>query len=55
MLGEIEVDADIDRDLNQGLMAFGIITKDQRLLSPAANSVLELLRDTARQLHLGLG
>jgi DNA-binding transcriptional LysR family regulator len=55
MLGEIEVDADIDRDLNQGLMAFGIITKDLRLLSPAACSVLELLRDTARQLQLGLG
>jgi len=50
MLVEIEVDSSIDIDLNQGLMAFGIITKDQRLLSPAAHNVLELLRDVARQI-----
>jgi DNA-binding transcriptional LysR family regulator len=53
MLAEIEVDAGIDTDLNQGLMAYGIITKNQLLLSPAASSVLELLRDTAREMGLG--
>jgi DNA-binding transcriptional LysR family regulator len=53
MLAEIEVDASIDADLNQGLMAYGIIIKAQQQLSPAASSVLELLRDTARQLGLG--
>lgn len=53
MLEEIDVDASIDADLNQGLMAYGIITKTQQQLSPAADSVLELLRDTARQVGLG--
>lgn len=53
MLAEIEVDASVDTDLNQGLMAYGIITKNQPLLSPAASSVLELLRDTAQQMGLG--
>ena len=52
MLAEIEVDSSIDIDLNQGLMDFGIITKDQRLLSPAARNVLELLRDVARETAL---
>jgi hypothetical protein len=53
MLAEIEVDTSIDTDLNQGLMDFGIITKDQQLLSPAARNVLELLREIARQTMLG--
>jgi len=53
MLAEIDVDPSIDTDLNQGLMPYGIITKDQRLLSPAARNVLDLLRDTARQMPLG--
>ncbi len=53
MLEEIEVDASIDADLNQGLMAYGIITKTPQQLSPAAASVLELLRDTAQQMGLG--
>lgn len=53
MLAEIEVDASIDTDLNQGLMAYGIITKNQQLLSPAARNVLELLRDVAREMALG--
>ncbi len=52
MLAEIEVDSSIDIDLNQGLMDFGIITKDQRLLSPAARNVLDLLRDVAQQTAL---
>ena len=55
MLEEIEVDASIDADLNQGLMAYGIITKTPQQLSPAAASVLELLRDTAQQMGLGRG
>lgn len=49
MLAEIEVDATIDTDLNQGLMAFGLITKNQQLLSPAARNVLELVREVALQ------
>lgn len=53
MLAEIEVDTSIDTDLNQGLMDFGIITKDQQLLSPAARNVLELVREVARQMALG--
>lgn len=53
MLAEIEVDTSIVTDLNQGLMAYGIITKKQQLLSPAARNVLELLRDIARQMALG--
>jgi hypothetical protein len=53
MLAEIEVDTSIDTDLNQGLMAYGIITKNQQLLSPAARNVLELLRDVAREMALG--
>src|SRR5690606_4412719 len=33
MLAGVEVAADIDDDLNRGLMAFGIITKNESLLS----------------------
>lgn len=54
MLAEIEVDASIDADLNQGLMAYGIITKTRQQLSPAAGSVLELLRATALEMGMGL-
>lgn len=53
MLAEVDVDASIDLDLNQGLMAYGIITKNPQLLSPAASSVLGLLRDAAREMGLG--
>jgi hypothetical protein len=54
-LEESVVDASSDADLNQGLMAYGIITKTPQQLSPAAASVLELLRDTAQQMGLGHG
>ncbi|MFL9814747.1 LysR family transcriptional regulator [Stutzerimonas sp. VN223-3] len=53
MLAEIDVDPSIEAELNQGLMAYGIITKNQQLLSPAARNVLDLLRATARQMSLG--
>ncbi|WP_407296937.1 LysR substrate-binding domain-containing protein [Stutzerimonas zhaodongensis] len=53
MLEEIEVDASIDADLNQGLMAYGIITKTQQQFSPAAGSVLELVRTTALEMGMG--
>ncbi|MCQ4311614.1 LysR substrate-binding domain-containing protein [Pseudomonas stutzeri] len=53
MLAEIDVDPSIEAELNQGLMAYGIITKNQQLLSPAARNVLDLLRATARKMSLG--
>ncbi|MDX1366699.1 LysR substrate-binding domain-containing protein [Pseudomonas sp.] len=46
MLAGVEVSVDIDDDLNQGLTAYGIITQNESLLSSAARSVLELLRET---------
>ena len=53
MLAEVEVDPSIDADLNQGLMPYGIITKNQQLLPPAARNVLELLRDIAQRMTWG--
>jgi len=47
MLEVVELEGGIEESLNRGLMAYGIITQDEDLLSPAAKSVLALLRDAA--------
>ncbi|MDV5863333.1 LysR substrate-binding domain-containing protein [Pseudomonas mendocina] len=50
MLAIAELDAGVEEDLNRNLMAYGIITKNEELLSPAARSVLALLRESAQLL-----
>ena len=37
----------VEESLNRNLMGYGIITQNEELLSPAAKSVLALLRETA--------
>src|SRR5690606_8212454 len=48
MLEVVEVEEGIEACLNRNLMAYGVITQNEELLSPAAKSVLALLRETAR-------
>lgn len=54
MLSVAEVEAGIEEDLNRSLMAYGIITKHEELLSPAARSVLTLIRQVAQFFEKGL-
>lgn len=55
MLAIAEVEAGVEDDLNRNLMAYGIITKNEELLSPAARNVLALLRESAQLLSTGNG
>lgn len=48
MLAVAEVEAGCEDDLNRNLMAYGIITKNEELLSPSAKCVLTLLRQSAQ-------
>ncbi|MFI8480091.1 LysR family transcriptional regulator [Pseudomonas sp. NPDC078700] len=48
MLAVVEVEPGIEDDLNRSLMAYGIITKHEHLLSPSAKSVLSQLRNIAQ-------
>lgn len=55
MLAVVEVAAGIEDDLNRSLMAYGIITRHEELLSPAARSVLTLIRQVAQLFEDGRG
>ncbi len=47
MLEAVELEEGVEEALNRNLMGYGIIIKDEALLSPAARAVLGLLRQTA--------
>ncbi|WP_434457418.1 LysR family transcriptional regulator [Stutzerimonas urumqiensis] len=48
MLARVEVGAGIESGLNRDLMVYGLITRREDLLSPAAKRVLALLREGAQ-------
>lgn len=47
MLEPVALEEGVEEALNRKLMAYGIVTRDETLLSPAARAVLGLLRQTA--------
>lgn len=48
MLAVVELEKGIEESLNRNLMAYGVITQNEELLSPAAKNVLSLLRERTR-------